>query len=299
MAYAIDKVHDASTTALGGNIAYAGIEWHSPAEPDYLIYVYNISQRTFCDQNNPRVGIIGRINLLAPGVLDDDPCDVTVLTPVKGRKPVPEVVPGKADQKYHYVTSFPQPMLVTKFNNDTNEIEPKETDGLRFVIDMISPDNLTRSLDTVIDPSKAFSIGNDYAPKGIFISLHNPPLREDLQKAFNRMEKYYSQLNEIAGTLEQTDKNALQQRITANPDHLYAANYYGKPFAWAKKSVRPVDCPNCGEPKPAGRPFHQTSFGTFCVEPTEAAWRAVVNSGNRKYEDVPDDFKWKREEKSA
>jgi hypothetical protein len=288
----IDRQHTASVDALPGNIPYRGIEWHSPAIPDYLIYIFNISARTFEDAAGR--GIIGRILLRAPGVTPEDSCAVTVEKMVKGQKTL-EVAPGEVNQPYHLITTFPQPILVTKFNDESGEIEPKETDGRRFVVDMISPDNLTYSLDVAIDPSKAFSIGNDYAPKGIFFSYHNPPLQQDVQKAYLRMEKYYAMLNEKAQTLDITDKLGLQNAIASNPDHVYAANYYGKPFAWARKAVRPVDCPNCGEQKPAGRLFHQTSFGTFCVEPTQDAWRAVVMSGNRKYEDVPDELRWKRE----
>jgi hypothetical protein len=113
-----------------------------------------------------------------------------------------------------------------------------------------------------------------------------------VEKAYARMEKYYAVLNEKAGTLEQTDKAGLQAAIQSNPDHVYAANYYGKPFAWAKKAVRPVDCQNCGEQKPAGRLFHQTSFGTFCVEPTQEAWKQVVLTGNRTREQVPHEMRW-------
>jgi hypothetical protein len=281
--YEIKQTHDASTTNFGANIPYSGLEWHSTAKPEYLVYVFNCSERTFCDPQDPLKGLIGRIKLLAPGLLPDDPTEVMV----SGK-----TVQGNANHRYHYVTSFPQPMLIPKFNDESCEIETKETDVRRFVVDMISPDNLTLSLDATIDPSKAFSQGNDYAPRGLFFSYSNPPAKEDVEKAYARMERYYSQLNEIAGTLEQTDKVELQRRITMNPDHLYAANYYGKPFAWARKSVRPVDCPNCGEQKPAGRLWHTPSTGGICVEPTVAAWKAVVLSGNRTRDAVPLELRW-------
>ncbi len=273
----------------GANIAYEGFDYHSPAKPDYFLYVFNVSERTFADPTNPRVGLIGRIKLLAPGKTDEDPCDVMV----NGK-----VVKGDESRRYRYVAAFPQPQLERVFNDSTNMMEVKEQDGVRFVVDMISPDNLTRSLNTVIDPAKANSIGNDYSVKGLFFSYSNPPAKEDLDMAYARMETYYGQLNEKAATLELTDKTALQGAIQSNPDHFYAATYYGKQFAWAKKAVRPVECPNCGETKPAGRMFHQTSFGTFCVEPTPEAWKAVVMSGNRKKDDVPDEMRWWKEKTS-
>lgn len=284
-------VHPSSTSALAGNVPYRGMEWHSPAIPDYLLYIYNISARTFEDQAGR--GVIGAImKLRAPGVTAADPTDVTIVEIVDGKQKS-RVVPGNPAQPYHLVTSFPQPMLISKFNDESGEIEVKETDARRVVVDMISPDNLTLSLDAVIDPARAFSVGNDYAPRGIFFSYHNPPLREDVQKAYKRMEAYYSQLNEKANTLDLTDKLGLQRAIESNPDHVYAANYYGKPFAFAKQSVRPVECPNCGELKPTGRLFHQTSFGTLCIEQSIAGWKAAVNSGMKEYKQVPEEYRWK------
>lgn len=277
----VRTVHAASTTAMGGNIPYSGLEWQPNFRPEFLLYVYNISARTFQDEAGK--GLIGRIKLKAPGVLPDDPIEVEV----NG-----EVVLGNRMHPYHYVTSFPHPYPVPLMNDMTGEIETKFTDGRRFLVDMISPDNPTLSLDFQVDPAKAFSVGNDYAPRGIFFSDTNPPKREDVEKAYARMEKYYAMLNEKAQTLELTDKLALQRAIEQNPDHVYAANYYGKPFAWAQKAKRPVDCPNCGEQKPSGKLWHIPSSGGICVEPTVEAWKQVVMSGQRTRDQVPHELRW-------
>lgn len=275
---AIDKIHQANTTALGGNLPYSGLEWRSSHKPDYLLYVFNISARTY--EN------VGRINMRIPGVNENDPTTVMVGNDEK---------PGEEMQKYHYVTSFPQPVLLPKPNDQSGEIEFVETDARRFVVDLINPDNLTLSLDTVIKDDQRFSIGNDYSRRGVFFSYSNPPAREDVKKAYARMEKYYNELLDKAATLEMTDKAKLSQELSGNPDYSFAANYFGKDVAWNRKNVRPVECPNCGENKPGGRKFHVTSFGSLCVEPTIEAWKAVVNSGVKRYEDVPEDFQWKKD----
>lgn len=290
MAYAITEQHPSDTGFAGANIPYKGLEWAPNFKPDYLLYIFNCSPRTFCDASDPRKGIIGRIKLVAPGVQPGDPTDVTV----DGK-----VVAGDENKPYRYVTSFPHPMPIPKMNDESGEIETKYTDGRRFVVDMISPDNVTMSLDAVIDPAKAWSIGNDYAPRGIFFSYTNPPAKQDVDRAYVRMEKYFNGLNEKAGTLEMTDKIGLQQAIQSNPDHVHAANYWNKPFEWAKKPTRPVNCPNCGESKPAGRLFHQTSFGSLCIEQSMEGWKAAVNSGIRPYRDVPEEFRWRSKKDEA
>ena len=267
--YAVDNVHIAPA-AFGKNIPYRGLEWRSTREPAYLIYLFNVSSRTF--EN------VGRINLTIPGVTDADTA-------------LPDT---PANEKYHYVTSFPQPMLMPKFNDEAGEIGMIEVDARRFVVDLIQPDNLTLSLDAVIKPENSYSINNDYSERGVFFSYSNPPAKEDVAKAVVRMEKYYNRLLGEAATLELTDKAKLSERLAGNPDFAFAANYFGRDVSWNKKQVRPELCPNCGEQKPFGRKFHvNQALGFVCVEPSVEGWKATVAAGVKKYDDVPDEFQWK------
>lgn len=275
----IARQHESNTTALGGNPAYSGVAWHSTHDAEYKLYVYNVSSRTF-----PNLGKLARA---IPGVIESD-SDI-----VAEDKEGNELGELKNNQKYHYVTSFPQPVLIAKPNIESGEIDWVELDVRRYVVDLINPDNMGLTLDTHIPDTARFSIGNDLSQKGVFFSYSNPPLREDVEKAIARMEKYYTVLLEEAGTLELTDKVKLSERLAGNPDYAYAADYFGKEVSWRKKQVRPVECLNCGENKPAGRKFHQTSFGVLCIEPTVEGWKAAVNSGVKRYEDVPEDFQWK------
>ena len=272
-----------STEAFGSNPPYSGVEWRSTRNPDYLIYLFNLSRRTFEK--------VGRLNLTIPGVADTDP--TTLFNPE-----TKEEIQGKDNERHRLITSFPQPILVAKFDDLQNTIGYTETNAIRFLVDMLDPDNLTNSLDFEVKPENRLSYGTNLAEKGVFFSLTNPPTAIDLQKAVKRMEKYYNQLLEEAATLELTDKVKLSERLAGNPDYAYAADYFGKEVSWRKKQVRPVECPNCGEMKPTGRKFHVTSFGSLCVEQTVEAWKSAVNSGVKRYEDVPEDFRWKKEPKT-
>jgi hypothetical protein len=285
----IDRVHPASTTALGGNQIYRGLEWQPTHRPEYHIFLYNISARTF-----NKVGPY--CNITIPGVTDDDPY-------VKGMK---------ANERYHYVSSFPQPMLMPDFNDQSSQIRSLQVDARRYVMDIVNPDNMTFSLRTVIPPEHVLSVNNDLSQKGVFFSIGmgdlakvprdangNPlPDKQDVKDAYERIEKYYNGLLVKAQTLEMTDKAQLASELGGNPDYAYAATYFGKDFSWNKRQVRPVQCPNCGEMKTFGAKFHvNKELGFVCIEPTPEGWMAAYQAGVKHKSDVPEGMEWWKVEK--
>jgi hypothetical protein len=296
MGYEVEKVHSASTSALGGNLPYNGLEWRQTRKPDYKVLIYNVSARTL------KFDRFGNNGMPIPGVEETDVSTVTQGDPRDPWKYVDMetgkgkvVKAGKENEKWHFVTSFPQPILFTKFNDASNTIEPYEQDAIRYVVDLINPNNLGRTLEQA---STGISQNVDLSQSGVFFSLANPPFEQDLRNAVDRMEKNYKFLLERAATLELTDKALLAQELGSNPDYAFAADYFGKVVSWRRAPQRTVECPNCGAQKPAGRLFHMSEFG-LCVEQTQAAWKSAVNAGVKRYDDVPDDFRWKKEEKVA
>ena len=281
--------------ALGANdpknARYMSVEWRSQRDPDYYVYVYNVSSRTFEDPNTGR-GIVGRINLRVPGVTDEDGTTVLVEKMVDKKKQLVEV---EGEFKWHYATSFPQPVLISKFNDEAEQISYIETDAVRFVVDQIHPDNPTRSLETKLsdNPNAPLSAGNNFGQRGVFFSLTKPPMKADVDAAVRRMETYYNNLLDRAAALELSDEKQLSEELRANPDYGYAAAYFGRTFKWNRKNVRTTECSNCGEQKPANRLFHTASWG-LCVERSQEAWKAVVEAGVRTYDTVPEEFQWRK-----
>lgn len=256
-----------STDALPGpNIRYTGLEWQPRHHAEYYVYLFNVSQRKF-----EKVGPYQNVTI--PGVTEEDPF-------LKGMQ---------ANERYHFVTSFPQPMMMPRFSDQSSEIGVVHVDARRYVMDIINPNNVTLSLDTVIPPEHQFSINNDLSIKGVFFSLSNPPAKEDVKKAIGKMEAYYKNLLERAQTLELTDKAKLSEELGQNPDYAYAATYFGKELSWNKRQVRPVQCPNCGEMKPFGAKFHvNKELGFVCIEPTKEGWKAACQAGVKRREDIPE-----------
>jgi hypothetical protein len=124
---AIGNVKPPSTEAFGSNIPYNGLEWRPTRDPQYHVYLFNLSRRTFKD--------VGRIKMTIPGVEDNDATDV--FDPATKK-----IVKGKENERYHYVTSFPQPVIMVKFDDVQGNLGQVETDVLRFIIDQIQPDNV-------------------------------------------------------------------------------------------------------------------------------------------------------------
>jgi len=307
MGYIVDKVHEGSTSAIGGNMPYGGLEWRQLREPDFKIFIYNVSARAM------KFDRYGNNGVPIPGVDENDKSEVTQGAPpqpgLNQSKFIAELATrvdldtgkgkivrqGKENEKWHLVTSFPQPILLTKTNDASNMIESYEQDAIRYVVDLINPNNLGRTLENA---PTGMSQNVDLSQSGVFFSLADPPFESDMRNAVDRMEKRYKDLLERAATLELTNKELLAQELGSNPDYAFAADYFGKVVSWRRAPQRTVECPNCGGQKPAGRLFHMGEFG-LCVEQSEAGWKAAVNSGVKRYDDVPDDFRWKKEPKEA
>jgi|SRR5882672_7001285 len=301
-----------NTKTNASGIPYQGVAWRGEREPDFHVYIYNISARSWEASNDVTTvpdTRVGSIRLTIPGVRPDDPTEVAEGAPPENTRQLGKLVdlatgkpkktkPGDPNQRYRFVTSFPQPILIPKLNEEGNELTSYEQDAIRYVVDLINPNNLGRTLGAGNAPGQA-SEGVDLSQKGVFFSLANPPFETDVQDAYKRLTKYYSMLHEKAQTLEVADKAGLARELSANADYAYAATFFGKPVNWHRAPQRSVECPNCGEQKPAGRLFHPASGGLFlCVEQSQEAWKAAVNSGAKKYEDVPEDYVWKKAEKA-
>jgi len=253
------------TTTLGGNLSYRSLEWTPKYVPEYHIYLYNISARTFSNAGPYQ-------KIMIPGVKESDP-----------------FLPGmKPNEKYHLAATFPQPMLVFRPNDQSEIANVLQTDARRYVMDIINPDNMTFSLNTIIPQQDVFSVNNDLSKSGVFFSLSNPPAQADVKAAYTRMEKHYNGLLQTAEVLEMTDKPKLSEQLGSNPDYAFAAEYFNKDYKWRKTNIRPEQCQSCGETKNAGVKYHMSSAGYLCIEPTPDGWKAAVLAGAKRREDVPE-----------
>lgn len=107
-------------------------------------------------------------------------------------------VPACKDAEYAVATSLPGIMRLPKENVDEGELDYYLLDGRRAAMDLINPANLGVDQDQSPTFMSQFSQGNNYSRRGVFFSLHNPPLKKELRAAHKRMKTYYSDLMEKA-----------------------------------------------------------------------------------------------------
>lgn len=212
--------------------------------PEYYVYIYNISESTFKVSRSP---IIQQMT-------------------IGGRK---------RGERYTLVTKLPQPMLTPKVSIDSDELDITAMDTRRFVTDLLNPDNLGIDQDAVIDSKSITAQGNNLGAKGVFWSLNNPPLKEEVDRAYARMEAYYNRLIEETKAVEVSSPASLQSFL--GPEHHAAVDYFGIETSWHGKRSRPMDCPNCGERIKEGAAFHKTDEGVFCI----LDWSRAIKAGIR------------------
>lgn len=133
--------------------------------------------------------------------------------------------------------------------------------------------------------------GTNYSKHGVFWSLNNPPTEDEIKFAEKRRDKNRAAL--IRKMDELYAANPAKAMAEVKPEHREALSAMGEERPWFKFLQSKTQCPNCGELIPNGRLYHRDTDGDLCVIGQEG-WKAVVASGKRKKEDVPEEFRWFR-----
>jgi hypothetical protein len=132
-------------------------------------------------------------------------------------------------------TSIPEVIGIPKINTETLSTDVLLEDGKRIAMDLINPDNL--GLDQAKVCRFTSSDGsNNLGKKGVFWSLHNPPLKSEVKAAKKRMEEFYKFLLEKAKVVELSNPKELKNILT--PEHYLAAEYFDSDVFWRAKRLR-------------------------------------------------------------
>lgn len=255
-------------------------------EPDYFVYIYNMSQINI---GNDTSFIVSRPPLMRE-------FRILRLDKQKNR-----------GAEYVLATKLPQPLLIPKGNVDSNEIDIVPQDVRRFAMDIINPDNLTIDQDAFID--KVTGQGNNLGAKGVFWSLNGPgatkggtirtlriqgkdtpvfeePQPQEIAAARTRMESGYRRALEEADAVAISQPADLGKFLT--PEHHAACEYYGEDRSWHGKKARTDFCNICGEKMRAGASFHKTEDGVLCINNWDGAIKAGVKTRAQAFEATED-----------
>lgn len=233
--------------------------------PEYFVYLYNVSQQSFSVSRPPLFREF--------------------------------TIPGRKDsERYALATKLPQPLMVPKGNVDSNEVDMVPTDCRRIAMDIINPDNTGTDQDAHIDSRNVTSQGNNLGAKGVFYSMNGPgatafggqeePTKDEIDRAYARMEKFYTGKLDEARAMEVSDPANLSKFIS--PEHHAAADYFGEERPWHTKKSKPMDCPNCGDKIKSGAAFHKTDEGSFCIIDWKRAVAAGVRTRSQAFEATED-----------
>jgi hypothetical protein len=193
-----------------------------------------------------------------------------------------------AGQEYISVASFPE--LVSQFRTDPMTEQPlvHHDEGAKVAQDIINPQNLTGNQWAEV--TSPFHEGTDLGKFGIFYSMNEVPTAEELSKAKARIEKTYRAELQKAEVLARAGKmNEISELAH------FAADYFRVKAGWHTPVEIPETCPNCGEDIKKGVAYHVNTFGAKCV----IDWRKSYNAGAVKYEDIPEEFRWKKDKSST
>lgn len=236
-----------------------------PKSPESFVYVYSVSRLSFHVEHV----LLGQIQL--KGCSSGQRWCVAY-API--RNPYPQLVPdvfsiGRDPYDYH--------------------------DAKRIAQDICDPSNpfLDQNIEEFgkSNPFYDTQWGTNTSAQGVFWSLNNPPTEAEIKAAEQRRDKTRKRL--IRKMDELYAANPGKAMAEVKPEHREALAAMGEERPWFRVIQNKQPCPNCGELIAEGKLWHKDSDGDYCVQGQEG-WKSLVASGRRKYEDVPDEMRWRK-----
>jgi hypothetical protein len=162
------------------------------------------------------------------------------------------IKPCPAAKEYVLVNSITHP-FPENYRDENGNLLVRWTNGYREATRMLSPANPGSDQNwQTVDP---MNVGGNLNNFGVFWSVHNPPLPEELAAGRDRLGKTFkAELAELSKIESGVGGTAEAQARANNISHA-AANYFGTSHSWHRSDLIPkgakagatIECPNCME----------------------------------------------------
>jgi hypothetical protein len=216
-----------------------------------------------------------------------------------GRVEVPACKPGERYVRFHIPLPEPFPQRVEDVfgtGADPFVYHRGRSGARRIAQDICDPSNptLNQSIRDYgnIDPYFAVQNGTDFAKHGVFWSLNNPPLEEEVERAEAARDAFLRRCINLHDQFSREDPKQLTTLMQSNgfdvKDVRIALEHFGEERPGFAKYVQHTECPNCGEKVKAGVAFHRDMDGDLCV----IDWERTVAAGKKTREQVPPEKVW-------
>lgn len=207
------------------------------------------------------------------------------------------------DKRYLKVGSISDPSY--DFDSLSVEGQPGRNvvnadDGEWKAMDWLNPENVFKLDQDYIVPGLA-DYSTDLLQRGVFYikrkynaadgNVDDKPTEQEIVAAENRLKKRRGALVMLYHRTSSSNPGRLAGIMSE--EMVEALNVAGISTPYNSALQEKIPCGNCGEMKLATAKFHRSeSLGALCIDPSTEGWKAAVNAGIKKREDVPEDFKW-------
>jgi hypothetical protein len=155
-------------------------------------------------------------------------------------------------------------------------VEEAQIDRTEF-----GPHTSQQIIECILQIGPGMNASNDRRRRGWFVSDHNPPKQEEVERAIGI---YTAECRRLLA--EGNAFHTANKFLEINELHREAAHYLKQRVPWDHgRTSKMVDCMGCGEPIKDGSIVHAPPQGCGAVQP--GRWPDAVLWGLKRIEDVP------------
>lgn len=207
-------------------------------------------------------------------------------------------------ERYRKVASITDPKyyvdnVAIEGNRDQRKVTSDS--GMWVAMDWLNPENLYKLDQDFIVPNQV-DLSTNLLMRGLFFIVRpyskvngnadDVPTEAEISAAETRLRNRYTELVRLYQSTSASNPAGVAA-LVASGEMIDALNYARVKTPYNTTLEARIDCPTCGDSKPAHAQFHKSeSLGVICINPSVEGWKAAVAAGIKSRDDVPEEFRW-------